>query len=90
VFLLKNYSDGQFINIGTGEDISIAEFAITVADVVGFRGQIVYDDSKPDGTPRKLLDVSRVSAMGWKPKVQLRVGLSKAYAHFLTKAPRER
>jgi GDP-L-fucose synthase len=90
VFLLKNYSDGQFINIGTGEDISIAEFAITVAEVVGFRGQIVYDDSKPDGTPRKLLDVSRVSAMGWKPKVQLREGLSKAYAHFLTKAPRER
>ena len=90
VFLLKNYSDGQFINIGTGEDISIAEFAVTVAEVVGFRGQIVYDASKPDGTPRKLLDVSRVSAMGWKPKVQLRVGLSKAYAHFLTKAPRER
>jgi GDP-L-fucose synthase len=90
VFLLKNYSDGQFINIGTGEDISIAEFAVTVAEVVGFLGQIVYDASKPDGTPRKLLDVSRVSAMGWKPKVQLREGLSNAYAHFLTKAPRER
>src|ERR1700730_190913 len=90
VFLLKNYSGAQFINIGTGEDISIAEFARAVADVVGFRGKIVYDASKPDGTPRKLLDVSRLSTMGWKAKVPLRAGLTNAYADFLTKAPRRR
>jgi len=90
VFLLKNYSGAQFINIGTGEDVSIAEFARTVADVVGFRGKIVYDTSNPDGTPRKLPDVSRLSAMGWKAKVPLRAGLTNAYADFLTSKLRER
>jgi GDP-L-fucose synthase len=83
VFVLKNYSGSQFINIGTGEDISIAEFARTVAAVVGFRGKIAYDTSKPDGTPRKLVDVSRLSAMGWKAEVSLPEGLAKAYADFL-------
>jgi GDP-L-fucose synthase len=89
-FLLKNYSATQFINIGLGEDMTIAEFARTVAEVVGFRGKIVYDTSKPDGTPRKLVDVSRLSAMGWKAKVSLREGLGKAYGAFLTDAVRER
>ena len=90
VFLLKYYSGAQFINIGTGEDISIAEFAEIVAHVVGFAGKIDYDNSKPDGTPRKLLDVSRLSAMGWKAKVPLRAGLTNAYADFLTSKLRER
>lgn len=90
VFVLKNYSGSQFINIGLGKDLTIAEFARTVAEVVGFRGKIVYDASKPDGTPRKLVDVSRLSAMGWKAKVSLREGLGKAYAAFLTDAVRER
>lgn len=90
VFVLKNYSGSQFINIGCGKDQTIAEFARTVAEVVGFRGEIVYDTSKPDGTPRKLLDVSRLSAMGWKAKVSLQEGLAKAYADFLTSALRER
>ena len=90
VFVLKNYSGPQFINIGLGEDLTIAEFARTVAEVVGFRGKIVYDTSKPDGTPRKLVDVSRLSAMGWKAKVSLREGLGKAYGAFLTDAVRER
>lgn len=90
VFVLKNYSGSQFVNIGYGKDQTIAEFARTVAEVVGFRGEIVYDTSKPDGTPRKLLDVSRLSAMGWKAKVFLREGLAKAYADFLTSALRER
>jgi GDP-L-fucose synthase len=90
VFVLKNYSGSQFINIGFGEDLTIAEFARTVAEVVGFRGKIVFDPSKPDGTPRKLVDVSRLSAMGWKAKVSLREGLEKAYADFLTHAVRER
>jgi GDP-L-fucose synthase len=83
-FVLKNYSGSQFVNIGFGEDISIAEFARTVAKVVGFRGQIIYDTTKPDGAPRKLVDVSRLSAMGWEAKVSLREGLEKTYADFLT------
>ena len=90
VFILKNYSASQIINIGCGQDIPIAEFAETVAQIVGFRGKIVYDHSKPDGTPRKLVDVSRLSALGWKAKISLREGLGKAYADFLTNAVRER
>jgi GDP-L-fucose synthase len=90
VFVVTNYSSSQFVNVGYGKDQTIAEFARTVADVVGFRGEIVYDTSKPDGTPRKLLDVSRLSAIGWKAKVSLREGLKKAYADFLTNVVRER
>src|SRR5215813_493540 len=90
VFVLKNYSGSQFINIGSGEDITIAEFAQTLANIIGFRGKIVYDTSKPDGTPRKLLDISRLSAMGWKAKTSLQEGLAKAYTDFRTHAPRER
>ena len=90
VFILKNYSGPEFLNIGVGQDISIAEFAQTVADVVGYRGKITYDASKPDGTPRKLADVSRLSALGWKAKAPLREGLAKAYADFLTNPMREK
>src|SRR5215813_1813015 len=90
VYLLKNYSGSQFINIGFGEDVTIAEFARMVAKIVGFQGKIVYDTSKPDGTPRKLLDISRLSAMGWKAKTSLQEGLAKAYTDFRTHAPRER
>jgi GDP-L-fucose synthase len=90
VFVIKNYSGSQFINIGFGADLTIAEFARTVAGVVGFGGKIVFDTSKPDGTPRKLLDVSRLSAMGWKAKVSLPQGLAQAYDDFLTNATRER
>jgi GDP-L-fucose synthase len=90
VFLLKRFSGPEFINIGVGQDISIAEFAKTVADVVGYQGKITYDSSKPDGTPRKLVDVSRLSALGWKRKMSLREGLAEAYADFLTNPRRER
>ena len=90
VFVLKNYSDAQFINIGFGEDITIAELARLVAEIVDFRGAIMYDTSKLDGTPRKLLDVSRLSAMGWKAKVPLREGLARAFADYLAQAVRER
>jgi len=90
VFVLKHYSDAQFINIGCGEDITIADFAALVAEVVGYQGQIVYDRSKPDGTPRKLVDVSRLSTLGWTPKMPLREGLEAAYADFQTQAIRER
>jgi GDP-L-fucose synthase len=89
VFVLKNYSDWQFVNIGTGRDIAIAEFAKLVAEVTGFQGKIVYDTSKPDGTQRKLVDVSRLSALGWTAKVSLREGLGKAYADFLSRGARE-
>ena len=90
VFILKNYSASQFVNIGAGADLTIANLARTVAEVVGYRGELVYDRSKPDGTPRKLLDVSRLSALGWKATTSLREGLEKAYADFLTNAVRER
>ena len=90
VFVLKNYSSPEFLNIGVGRDVSIAEFAQTVADVVGYRGNITYDASKPDGTPRKLVDDSRLSALGWKAKVSLREGLGKAYADFLMNPIREK
>jgi GDP-L-fucose synthase len=90
VFILKNYSAPQFLNIGVGQDISIAGFAQIVADVVGYRGEIIYDASKPDGAPRKLVDVSRLSALGWKAKMSLREGLEKAYADFLMRRIREK
>jgi GDP-L-fucose synthase len=90
IFVLKNYSEDQFVNVGFGEDVTIAELARTVAEVVGFEGKINYDKSKPDGTPRKLVDVSRLSAMGWKPKVPLREGLGKAYSDFMTNPIHER
>jgi GDP-L-fucose synthase len=90
IFVLKKYSGSEFLNIGVGYDISIAEFARIVADVVGYQGEITYDPSKPDGTPRKLVDISRLSALGWKATVSLREGIGKAYADFLTEHIRER
>jgi len=89
VFVLKHYSDTSFLNVGTGKDITVADFAATVRDVVGYAGEIVFDTSKPDGPPQKLLDSSRLTALGWTPKVLLREGLAAAYADFL-KAPRRR
>ncbi|MCE5191915.1 MAG: GDP-L-fucose synthase [Actinomycetia bacterium] len=83
VFLMENYDDEQIINVGVGEDVSIADAAALVADVVGYDGEIVYDTSKPDGTPRKLLDVSRLFAMGWRPKFDLRRGIADTYEWFL-------
>ena len=83
VFLMETYDDEQIVNVGVGEDVSIAEAASLVADVVGFAGEIVYDTSKPDGTPRKLLDVSRLFGMGWRPKFGLREGIEDAYRAFL-------
>ncbi len=83
VFVMKCYSDLQFINIGTGEDLTIAEFARVVADVIGYRGRIEFDTSRPDGAPRKLLDVSRINALGWRAKTPLREGLARMYADFL-------
>jgi len=79
VHLMKVYSDETHINIGTGEDVTIDVLARTVCDVVGFRGAIRYDPTMPDGAPRKLLDVSRLRALGWRPATPLRDGLVRAY-----------
>jgi GDP-L-fucose synthase len=82
-FLLMRYSHELPINVGTGKDISIADFAREVAAIVGYSGEIKFDPSKPDGTPRKLLDVSRLENMGWRARTRLREGLAKTYADFL-------
>jgi len=79
VHLMEQGYDGPLVNIGTGEDVTIAELARTVMSVVGFEGRIVFDTSKPDGTPRKLLDVSRLSALGWRASTPLRSGIQKAF-----------
>lgn len=83
IFVMKHYSEVGFLNIGTGADLTIREFAELVANVVGYNGKIVYDTSRPDGTPQKLLDVSKIKKLGWMPKIQLRDGLTRAYADFL-------
>ena len=83
VHLLGHYDDEQTINIGTGEDVTIAELAATIAEVVGYEGEIVWDTSKPDGTPRKLLDVSRLRALGWAPRINLREGIADTYRWYL-------
>jgi len=86
VFLMERGYDGPLLNLGTGQDVSIRELAETVMDVVGFGGRIVYDASKPDGTPRKLLDVSRMAALGWRAGTPLREGIARSYADFLARA----
>ena len=88
VFVLKHYSDEGILNIGTGEDITIAEFAALVAKTVGYRGEVVFDTSKPDGTPRKLLDVSKLRALGWQASIDLASGLAATYADFLASGGR--
>jgi GDP-L-fucose synthase len=83
VFLMRHYSDEQFINIGFGSDLSILELAQLVRRVIGFKGDIVWDRSKADGTPRKLLDSSRIFALGWRPRIDLETGVARAYRDFL-------
>ena len=83
VHLMERGYDGPIVNVGTGEDVTIRELAETVMQVVGFNGRIVFDTSKPDGTPRKLLDVSRLSALGWRARTTLRDGIAMANADFV-------
>jgi GDP-L-fucose synthase len=83
VFLLQHYSEEQFINVGSGSDITIRELAETIRRIVGFQGEIAWDPSRPDGTPRKLMDSSRMFALGWKPEVDLETGIRLAYEDFL-------
>lgn len=82
VFLMNTYSDEGLVNIGTGEDIAISDLAMMIKDVVGFQGNIVYDQTKPDGTPRKLMDVSKLTALGWKYTIPLRQGLEMVYQEY--------
>jgi GDP-L-fucose synthase len=90
VHLLRHYSDDSHINIGAGYDVTIAEFAEQIKRCVGFEGRVVYDRSRPDGTPRKLLDSSRMQAMGWKAKTELEEGLKLYYDWFLSNRGRLR
>jgi GDP-L-fucose synthase len=86
VHLMKTYSAAELVNIGTGEDITIAEFARVVAAVVGYGGEISFDTSRPDGTPRKLLDVSRLAKLGWRATTPLQDGIRRAYQAYLASA----
>jgi GDP-L-fucose synthase len=90
VFVMKHYSGEDFLNVGTGQEVSIAEFARLVAEVVGFSGELVFDPARPDGAPRKLLDVSKLAALGWRARMSLRQGLAAAYADFLAGGGRYR
>ena len=83
VYIIKVYSDADHINVGSGEDLPIIELARLVADVVGFDGEIVRDPSKPDGTPRKLMSSEKLRALGWRPRIGLREGITNAYMAFL-------
>ena len=86
IHLMKNYSSGELINIGTGEDITIAEFARVVAATVGYAGKISFDTSRPDGTPRKLLDVGRLAGLGWRARTSLEDGIRLAYQAYLNES----
>lgn len=90
VFLMKHYSDLEFVNIGTGKDVTIAEFANEVSRVVGYNGKIVFDTTRPDGAPQKLLDVSKINELGWSAKISLHDGLTDAYADFISGGGRSR
>ena len=83
-FLLENYDSPEVINVGFGDDVSIRELAETVCDVLDYRGKLVFDTSKPDGTPRKLLDCAKLTALGWKPSIDLRSGIRSAYDWFIS------
>lgn len=88
VFLMNHYEGSEMINIGVGEDISISELADLIKDIVAFKGIIQYDRSKPDGTPRKLLDVNKLKALGWQPKISLREGIEKTYKWYVKEGAR--
>jgi GDP-L-fucose synthase len=83
IFLLENYDDPQTINVGVGEDLSIHDLAQMIATIVGYEGELVQDETKPDGTPRKLLDVSRLNSLGWKASTSLRDGIAATYEWYL-------
>lgn len=83
VFLMNNYNEPKIINVGTGKDITINDLALTIKEIVGFKGDLEYDKNKPDGTPQKLLDVSKINSLGWKEKTGLKEGIKLTYQWFL-------
>ena len=83
VFLLQKYDDPEIINVGTGEDVSIRELAELICEIVDFEGELTWDANKPDGTPRKLLDISKIRRLGWSPSISLREGIARTYEWFL-------
>ena len=83
VLLMQHYSEAQFINVGSGEEISIRELSELMARIIGFEGEVAWDAAKPDGTPRKVMDSSRLRALGWKPEIDLPTGIRLAYEDFL-------
>ena len=87
VFLMDNYDDKPFVNVGTGTDVTIKELAESIAEIVGYQGEIVWNTDKPDGTPRKLMDVGRIQALGWKHRIDLHEGIEKVYQDFLQLYP---
>jgi len=87
LFLLEKYDSSEIINVGCGEDIPIRELAELICDIVGFEGQLAWDETKPDGTPRKLLDVTRLQNLGWRPTIPLRDGIAQTYEWFLKNVP---
>lgn len=89
-FLMEHYDSPDIINVGCGEDVTIAELAALIAEIVGFRGRIVFDRSKPDGTPRKLLDVSKMNGLGWRARTRLHDGVRATYEWYLANANRLR
>jgi len=84
LFLLRNYDRPEIINVGTGKDLTVRELAELICEVVGFRGEISWDATKPDGTPRKVLDISKIESLGWKPTIRLRDGIARTYEWFKT------
>jgi len=87
LFLLRNYDSPEIINVGSGADLTIRELAELVCDVVGFRGELTWDRSRPDGTPRKLVDISKIKSLGWKPTISLREGITRTYEWFKSGRP---
>jgi GDP-L-fucose synthase len=83
LLLLEKYDSSEIINIGCGEDVTIRELAELICDVLDFDGELVWDKTRPDGTPRKLLDITRIRALGWQPKITLRNGIAQTYKWFL-------
>jgi GDP-L-fucose synthase len=86
VFLMDKYDDEGIVNVGVGNDVSIAELAAIIAEAVGYEGEVVYDASKPDGTPRKLLDVSKLAGLGWRPRIGLKEGIAATYKWYVANA----
>lgn len=82
LFLMENYNDSGHVNVGTGKDVSIKELALTIKDIVGFNGELVFDSSKPDGTPRKLMDVGKLTKMGWHYRIDLQDGITSVYKEY--------